>query len=76
MPSGESGMRLNGKTAVITGGGQGIGKGIASRVELRRSGGAVINIASTRAYMSEPDTESYAASKATLWPSVWDRRCG
>ncbi len=30
---------------------------------LRRSRGAVINIASTRALMSEPDTEAYAAAK-------------
>ncbi|MCS7242574.1 MAG: SDR family oxidoreductase [Candidatus Caldatribacterium sp.] len=30
---------------------------------LFRKGGAIINIASTRALMSEPDTEAYAASK-------------
>ena len=30
---------------------------------LRRAGGAVVNIASTRALMSEPDTEAYAAAK-------------
>jgi NAD(P)-dependent dehydrogenase (short-subunit alcohol dehydrogenase family) len=30
---------------------------------LRRSRGAVVNIASTRALMSEPDTEAYAAAK-------------
>ncbi|WP_150271900.1 SDR family NAD(P)-dependent oxidoreductase [Paenibacillus tepidiphilus] len=29
-------------------------------------GGAVINISSTRAYMSEPDTEAYAASKGAI----------
>lgn len=34
--------------------------------ELRRSRGTVINIASTRAFMSEPDTESYAASKGGI----------
>ncbi len=33
---------------------------------LRRSRGAVVTIASTRARMSEPDTESYAASKGGL----------
>jgi NAD(P)-dependent dehydrogenase (short-subunit alcohol dehydrogenase family) len=33
---------------------------------LRRSRGAIINIASTRAVMSEPDTESYSASKGGL----------
>ena len=30
---------------------------------LRRSAGAIVNIASTRALQSEPDTEAYAASK-------------
>ena len=30
---------------------------------LRRSRGAVVNLASTRALQSEPDTEAYAASK-------------
>ncbi|MEZ4599694.1 MAG: SDR family oxidoreductase [Syntrophotaleaceae bacterium] len=34
--------------------------------ELRKNRGSVINIASTRALMSEPDTESYAASKGGL----------
>ena len=33
---------------------------------LRASGGAILTIASTRAHMSEPDTESYAASKGGL----------
>jgi len=33
---------------------------------LRRSRGAVVNIASTRALQSEPDTEAYAASKGGL----------
>ena len=33
---------------------------------LRASKGAVVTIASTRAHMSEPDTESYAASKGGL----------
>ena len=32
----------------------------------RRGGGAIIQIASTRALMSEPDTEAYAASKGGL----------
>jgi NAD(P)-dependent dehydrogenase (short-subunit alcohol dehydrogenase family) len=30
---------------------------------LRRTGGSVVNIASTRALQSEPDTEAYAATK-------------
>lgn len=33
---------------------------------LRRVRGAIVNIASTRALQSEPDTEAYAASKAGL----------
>ena len=33
---------------------------------LRRSSGAVVNIASTRALQSEPDTEAYAASKGGM----------
>lgn len=33
---------------------------------LRAAQGAIINIASTRAFMSEPDTEAYAASKGGL----------
>jgi len=33
---------------------------------LRASGGSVVNIASTRALQSEPDTEAYAASKGGL----------
>jgi NAD(P)-dependent dehydrogenase (short-subunit alcohol dehydrogenase family) len=31
--------------------------------ELRKTGGAIVNISSTRARMSEPDCEAYAASK-------------
>lgn len=33
---------------------------------LRRTGGGIVTIASTRAHMSEPDTEAYAASKGGL----------
>ncbi len=33
---------------------------------LREAGGAIVNIASTRARQSEPDTEAYAASKGGL----------
>lgn len=33
---------------------------------LRSARGAIVNIASTRALMSEPDTEAYAASKGGL----------
>jgi NAD(P)-dependent dehydrogenase (short-subunit alcohol dehydrogenase family) len=38
----------------------------AAQTLLRASGGAVVTIASTRAHMSEPDTEAYAASKGGL----------
>jgi NAD(P)-dependent dehydrogenase (short-subunit alcohol dehydrogenase family) len=34
--------------------------------QLRRRAGAIVNIASTRALQSEPDTEAYAAAKAGL----------
>ncbi len=33
---------------------------------LKKSKGSIINIASTRAFMSEPDTEAYAASKGGI----------
>jgi NAD(P)-dependent dehydrogenase (short-subunit alcohol dehydrogenase family) len=33
---------------------------------LRRGGGSIVSIASTRAFMSEPDSEAYAATKAGL----------
>ncbi len=33
---------------------------------LLRDGGSIINMASTRAFMSEPDTEAYAAAKGGL----------
>ena len=35
-------------------------------VPLLGDGGAIVNMASTRAYMSEPDTEAYAAAKGGL----------
>lgn len=38
----------------------------AAEKGLRKTGGAIVTIASTRASMSEPDTESYAASKGGL----------
>jgi NAD(P)-dependent dehydrogenase (short-subunit alcohol dehydrogenase family) len=38
----------------------------AAEKELRKASGAIVTIASTRARMSEPDTESYAASKGGL----------
>lgn len=34
---------------------------------LKKQGGSIINIASTRAYMSEADTEAYSASKGGLF---------
>jgi len=38
----------------------------AAEKPLRRARGAIVTIASTRALMSEPDTESYAASKGGI----------
>lgn len=39
----------------------------AAREMVRRErGGSIVNIASTRAFMSEPDTESYSASKGGI----------
>jgi NAD(P)-dependent dehydrogenase (short-subunit alcohol dehydrogenase family) len=38
----------------------------AARSMKKRGGGAIVNIASTRALMSEPHSEAYAASKAGL----------
>lgn len=38
----------------------------ASEVMVKRGGGSIINIASTRAFMSEPHTEAYSASKGGL----------
>jgi NAD(P)-dependent dehydrogenase (short-subunit alcohol dehydrogenase family) len=38
----------------------------ATEKELRKARGAIVTIASTRAQMSEPNTESYAASKGGL----------
>jgi len=46
---------------------------------MKEGGGAVVNIASTRALMSEPHSEAYAASKGGLlalthlWRCRWDR---
>lgn len=34
---------------------------------LRRNNGAIVNICSTRAFMSEPDSEAYAASKGGVY---------
>ena len=39
---------------------------VARRMVGQRLGGAIINIASTRAFMSEPDTEAYTASKGGI----------
>ena len=38
----------------------------ARRMLAAGKGGAIVNIASTRASMSEPDTEAYAASKGAI----------
>ena len=39
---------------------------VARRMVERGQGGAIINIASTRAFMSEPNTEAYTASKGGI----------
>jgi len=39
---------------------------VARRMVAQRLGGAIINIASTRAFMSEPGTEAYTASKGGI----------
>lgn len=41
-------------------------KAAAKEMINRGNGGAIINIASTRAFMSEPDTEAYTASKGGI----------
>jgi len=38
----------------------------ARRMAKRRQGGSIVNIASTRAFMSEPGTEAYTASKGGI----------
>lgn len=38
----------------------------ARRMAKRKKGGAIVNIASTRAFMSEPNTEAYTASKGGI----------
>lgn len=40
---------------------------VARHMAARGHGGAIINIASTRAFMSEPDTEAYSASKGGIF---------
>lgn len=37
-----------------------------SAIPLLRAGGSIVNMASTRAFMSEPETEAYAASKGAM----------
>jgi NAD(P)-dependent dehydrogenase (short-subunit alcohol dehydrogenase family) len=39
---------------------------VARELVKAKRGGAIINIASTRAFMSEPDTETYTASKGAI----------
>ncbi|KAB8138971.1 SDR family oxidoreductase [Gracilibacillus oryzae] len=39
----------------------------ARRMRNNKNGGSLVHIASTRAFMSEPDTESYAASKGGIY---------
>lgn len=39
----------------------------AAAKKMRGTGGAIVNLASTRAFMSEPNTESYAASKGGIY---------
>lgn len=40
---------------------------VARHMARRGQGGTIVNIASTRAFMSEPDTEAYTASKGGLF---------
>lgn len=39
----------------------------AAKVMRKNGGGSIVNIASTRAFMSEPDSEAYAASKGGIF---------
>ncbi|MBP1931634.1 glucose 1-dehydrogenase [Ammoniphilus resinae] len=39
---------------------------VAKIMKQQKEGGAIVNIASTRAFMSEPNTEAYAASKGGI----------
>lgn len=41
-------------------------KATAPHLKKNPTGGRIVNLASTRAYMSEPDTESYAATKGGI----------
>ena len=41
-------------------------KAAAPHLKKNPTGGRIVNLASTRAYMSEPDTESYAATKGGI----------
>jgi len=38
----------------------------AAKIMKQRGGGSIVNISSTRAFMSEPDSEAYAASKGGI----------
>ncbi|CAM3078821.1 glucose 1-dehydrogenase [Paenibacillus taichungensis] len=39
---------------------------VAKHMKHNENGGAIVNMASTRAFMSEPETEAYAASKGAI----------
>ncbi len=55
---------FSGRTVLVTGGAQGIGRGIVEH--LRAARGAIAKIASTRVLQSEPHSEACAASKGGL----------